>query len=143
MNKYGRTALHVSFDSYYMAKKLLEKGANPNKLSLNKMSTVSIAIAHFNSQTLDIINLLIEYNFDIKKYINTFEMKRYDTILSLTCRFGNLECLQLILQHAKDNNFSAEIDYFVATNKGQTLIHLAAENNKYEIIEYLLKNIYR
>ena len=53
VNKYGRTALHASFDRCDMAKKLLEKGANPNILTQDKISTVGIAIKHFHSKTIE------------------------------------------------------------------------------------------
>ena len=125
-----------------MVKKLLEKGANPNILTLDKLSSVGLAIKYFHSQTIDIIKLLIKYGFDIKKHINEFETQRHDTILSLICRHGDLECLKLILQISRDNNFSNEIDYFVVNNKGQTLIHIAVENNKYDIVDHLLNNVY-
>ena len=144
MSRHGTTALHTAFGSYDMVKKLLEKGADPNVLTANRMSCVGIAIVHFHSQTVDIIKLLLKYNFDIKKYLNEYQTNRYDTIISQICGYGDLECLKFMLKIAQDNNLTDTIDWFHVSNTGYNLIHFAGKNqeNNYEMIEYLLNNIF-
>ena len=78
----------------------------------------------------------------IIKYFNKYDTKEYHTIISLICLHGDLNLLKFMLQVARDNNLFDTIDWFHVTNKGHTLISLTAFENKCEIAQFLLNNIF-
>jgi len=99
---------------------LLEKGANPDQVSLEGATALMNAVQGSN---LEHIELLIKYKADVNK-----QDSRGFTALHRAAEMGKLEMLKVLLKNGADKNLQAE---------GHTAISLAKLMNHSEIIAIL------
>ena len=91
-----------------MVKLLLKYGANPNVVDKTEgkyKNMTTMHIAAFNSN-VNMIKLLIEYQFDTNKLINNIIMSnkyRCISVFLILCSNGNVECLKYLLSICKTN----------------------------------------
>ena len=130
----GITPLHLAIqtNSTSIAKKLLEKGASPNKIKKqkeNEETALLLSTRYGNTRMIDLLN---KHGFDFEKYMNKFDnVMNFTPFLSL-CYNQHKQCLQHLikLKWSKPPNITLRslIDINARDKDDNTGLHLAVKS---------------
>ena len=138
------SALHLAcrLNNEKMVEILLRHGADANIADrLKEPRFTAMHRAAWNGN-LNIIKLLITYQFNCRKYINKImNIKEppynYMSVFLILCVTGNVECMKYLY-----SNFSELIETKAKDTSGRNGIYLAARNKNLDMLEYLFTNVY-
>ena len=95
------------------------------------------------NENFESLNYLIE-KFNPNNELQVYKIKNNteDTILHSSCRKGNLEITNLIMNKLHETNSVYDELLFSKNKDGQTCFHVAANKGYFNVVEYFLKVIY-
>ena len=122
-------------------KLFLENGCDVNTRFKHKKNITMMDIAALNGN-LSMMKLLIEYNFDMTKNVQNDN----DTIFLSLCQHQNIEYLQWFTNTFKNYNAKKQ-DYnnmiqSKTTDDLHNALHLASLHANFELLKFLLENVY-
>ena len=139
-----KSLLHAAcrLNNVKMVEMLLRHGADANIADGGKRPTFTTMHRAAWNGNLNIIKLLIKYQFNCRKYINSIISTKEPphnlmSVFLVLCLEGHVKCMEYLY-----SNFSEWIDTNVKDTWGHNGIYLAVQNQNFEILEYLFTKVY-